>query len=136
MSYSIDLERDELLCFTRDAAGRAARRINTDHWMSSRVLVSPALTGLPQGAPQWRLSVDRFDGSAWNADRAARVWHALVPLLADRSYLEIRAEQGERFRIRWEHRHVCQDEPVLTIWRRFSLLGPFEKLEVPPVLDR
>lgn len=134
MSYSIDLEHARLFCRTNERALAAAKLINSHPWLRSRMRLSVSPSGLPQGAPQWQLIVDSFDGSYWNNQQASEAWLKLVPFLADRSCLEIRTEQGERFRYRWENGHVHHDEPVITIWREYSLLGPFQRLEQPDTL--
>ena len=134
MSYSIDLEQAHLLCRTQEHARAAAKLIEAHAWMRSHLKVSVASSQLPVGAPPLQLFVDYFDGSSWSTELAAQVWLALIPHLADRSWMVIRTEQGERFRYRWEHGRVHHDEPVLTIWREYSLLGPFTRVEDPDVL--
>ena len=134
MSYSIDIERDHFLCRSQGHANTAAELISRDAWMARHLRVSPALSGLPSGSPQWKLVVEEFDGCAWDMRRASHVWIALREHLADRSFVEIRTEHGERFRYRWENGQLHHDEAVLTIWREYSLLGPFQQLEPPEVL--
>lgn len=134
MSYSISLEFTRLLCRTPRKAALAADLINNHGWMRSHIRVSPAPATLPVGASRWQLVVEYFDGSAWRADLASEVWQRLTRYLAERSVLEVRTEQGERFRYRWEHGQVYLDEPVLTIWREHSLLAPFPRLEEPDAI--
>lgn len=136
MSYSIDLEQAHLLCRTPEHAHAAIKLIEAHVWMRSHLKVSVAPSQLSAGAPPLQLLVDYFDGSNWSTELAAQVWLALVPHLADRSWMVIRTEQGERFRYRWEHGRVHHDEPVLTIWREYSLLGPFTRVEEPDVIPK
>lgn len=136
MSYSIDLEREQLLARSRKDALAAAKIVNSDQWLQKRMHVAARPTGMPAGAPQWRLVVESFDGHAWNEAEAFRVWSKLIPLLAERAALEIRTEQGERLRYRWEYGRVHQDEVALTIWRAHSILGPFTPTIEPDPLPR
>lgn len=134
MSYSIDIERDHFLCRSQGHANTAAELISRDAWMKHHLRVSAALSGLPSGSPQWQLVIEEFDGCAWDMDSAWRVWIALRDYLADRSFVEIRTEHGDRFRYRWEHGRMHVDDAVLTIWRESSILGPFVQLEEAEVL--
>ena len=116
LSYTVDLELDQLRCRSKAAAHQAAAVINTDTWMRHHIEVSVVSRSFPGGDAAWELVIETYDGCYWNEPSARRVWLAIAPFMADHSTLEFRHEEGHRFRIRWEAGRVYEEFPKEVIW--------------------
>src|SRR5512147_133160 len=84
MSYSVDLELDQLKCRSESACRAAAAAINTDHWMRHHVEASASGE---VGRYDWHLTIEFFDGCYWHEPSARKVWLAIAPFMRDDSFL-------------------------------------------------
>lgn len=116
MSYSVDLEVEDLRCKSQVDALRAAAIIGADAWMRTHIVVSPVWTDVPEIGRVWHLSIESYDCCSWNEDAARRVWVAIAPHMADGSKLEFRTEDSERFRVLWLGGRALLEVPKTIIW--------------------
>ncbi len=116
MSYTVDLEQDDLRCRNEYAAVQASALINADPWMRRHLEVQPVRHSFPDRADSWALVVETFDGCSWNEPSARGIWLALAPFMADDATIEFRHEEGGRSRIRWHAGRVFVDSPKQVIW--------------------
>jgi hypothetical protein len=117
MSYTVDLERDDLHCRSHAAAEEATALIKADTWMPRHLRVSPVCRSFPERDDAWHLSVDEFNGCDWNEPSARSVWLKLAGFMADNASLEMRHEEGDRYRVRWEGGRVFEEFPTEVIWK-------------------
>lgn len=116
MSYSVDIEADNLICRSERAAHEAAAIINGDAWMRRHLRVSVAGLASSASPDEWRLVIEEFDGCSWNEEASDRVWVAVRECMADESAIEFRHEEGIRYRIRWASPGVFTAPVRATIW--------------------
>lgn len=116
VSYSVDIEADNLICRSERAAHEAAAIINGDAWMRRHLRVSVAEPIAGALADAWRLVIQEFDGCSWNEEASDQVWVAVRKYMADGSAMEFRHEEGIRYRIRWTGARVAVALARATIW--------------------
>ena len=116
MSYTVDLEADDLNCRSKEAAHQAAGVINTDTWMCHHLQVSTSCRSSPERDEDWYLCIEMHDPCSWKEPLACRVWLAIAPLMADGATAEFRHEDGTRFRIRWSEGRAYEEYPTDITW--------------------
>lgn len=116
MSYTVDLEADDLSCKSHSAAQQAAELINTDEWMRDHLQVSANCRSSPPKDDHWYLVIEHHDPCSWKEPLARRVWLRIAPLMADGATAEFRHEDGERFRIRWAEGRAYEEYPTDITW--------------------
>lgn len=117
MSYSVDLEADDLWCKSEDDARRAAGIVNGHEWMSPyhfQVTARQCEDGERQG--WWFLEIEHFQGDHWHDEEAREVWLAIAPFMADGATIEFQGEGLERWRIRWQQDRVFEEYVTEVIW--------------------
>jgi hypothetical protein len=117
MGYTIELESDELWCKSQADAEDATKIIAADEWIHPYHLqVTPTECSSGDRKGDWFLEVDHFQGDHWHDYEAREVWLKLAPHMADGATLELQGEDGDRWRIRWQHGHVFEDRVMEVVW--------------------
>ena len=116
MSYFVELELDDVACFTQADAIAACATIAGDVWAAKRFRVASRSLSFPERDDAWGIEVNCFDGGNWHEPSARRAWLALAPFVRDGSTLHFRHEDGARYRIRWEAGRVFEDFPKHIEW--------------------
>lgn len=122
VSYSVDIEADNLICRSERAAHEAAAIINGDAWMRRHLRVSVAGPAAFASPEEWRLVIEEFDGCSWNEEASDRVWVAVRGCMADGAAVEFRHEEGPRYRIRWAFGFAVVDQVMTTTWEEVEVL--------------
>lgn len=117
MSYSVDLESEDLVGKDERSAHSAVELINSHCWAKYHLKVETVRRPLGDGAHAWCIELLEFDGCGWKSEPAAALWLTLAPHLADGSSLEFRGESAERWRIRWEGGHVYEEFVEAVTWK-------------------
>ena len=127
MSYSVDIEADNLICRSEHAAREAAAIINGDAWMRRHLRVSVAGPASSSPVQAWRLVIEEFDGCSWNEEASDRVWVAMSECMADGALMEFRHEEGIRYRIRWSQSLAYLDLVSSIGWKEVQILASTER---------
>jgi len=85
--------------------------------MSKHLKASVVCRSFPERDDAWQLVVDDYDGCNWNEPSARSAWLTLASFMADNASLEMRHEEGDRYRIRWEGGRVFEEFPEQVIWK-------------------
>ncbi len=117
MGYTVDLQGADLRCRSRVDAGTAVAVIERHPAMHPYHLeVSARCLSNPHRDDSWVVEIEYFAGDHWDDEEAQRLWIALSPHLADGATLEFQAEEGGRWRIRWEGGRAFEEYITHITW--------------------
>ena len=124
MSYSVDLEDENLVGKDERSAWTAVELINNHCWAKYHLKVEAVRRSASERTHDWFIELLEFDGCGWKSEPAAELWLSLASHLADDSYLEFRGESAERWRIRWEGGRVYEEFIQAVIWKVAHEISP------------